>query len=146
MMLIAALMLVVPGTAYAQEFAWARSAGGEGADASGGVAVDPAGNSIMLGTYSETASFGTGASEQVILTGEGVSLAKYNGLGALIWAKRAASGGDGQGIAVDAAGNSIVGGTFSGTVTFGEEDKAITLNAISQTDFFLAKYDTHGTL
>lgn len=142
LMFIAGAMLGRPAAVHAQEFAWARSAGGSGADYGNGVAVDAAGNSIVVGTFADMATFGTG----VVLTGGGLFLATYNPEGVLIAVTRAADGGSGRAIAVDPVGNIIVTGTFSGTVTFGEGSDAITLNSVGDIDSFVAKWGRDGAL
>ncbi|PKN44182.1 MAG: hypothetical protein CVU59_12315, partial [Deltaproteobacteria bacterium HGW-Deltaproteobacteria-17] len=58
------------------------------------------------------------------------------------WSLRAGGTGSDYGIvvAIDAAGNVIVGGVFRGTVNFGGQD----LTALGVSDLFLAKYDATG--
>ncbi len=60
-----------------------------------------------------------------------------------LWSKRFGSTGTdgGQAVALDAAGNVFVSGTFSGTVNFGGGD----LISAGNQDAFVAKYDAAGT-
>jgi hypothetical protein len=114
------------------------------------IAVDGEGNSYVTGRFVGTATFGEGAGS-VTLTSAGIDdlfVAKYDGNGDLVWAKRA--GGptqeSGWGIAVDGIGNSYVTGNFGGTATFGEGTNSITLTSTGTRDIFVARYDSNGNL
>ena len=119
-----------------------------------GMTLDTNGNSYVTGWFDGTNDFGG-----VILTnssggGQDIFVAKYNSTGALQWARRAGgnspsvpgirdAGRDaGRGIGVDSAGNVYVAGGFFGTSDFG----SFTLTAAGNRQFFLAKYDSAGTV
>jgi hypothetical protein len=119
-------------------FLWAVQAGGKNLDASGSIATDGSGNSLVTGWFEATAIFG-----DTTLSSAGnydIFIAKLDADGNFLWAARA--GGThictGSGIATDGAGNSLVTGEFSGTATFGDT----TLSGFE--DIFIAKLDADG--
>jgi len=137
--------------------AWAKRAGGTGGDESGrGIAIDESGNSYVtgyFGRFSIMATFGAGEANQTILTSSGsddIFVAKYDGGGSLLWAKRAGgTGGDnGLGIAVDGSSNSYVTGSFIGAATFGvgETNETELISSAGNVQIFVAKYDSSGGL
>ncbi|MFQ5511853.1 MAG: FlgD immunoglobulin-like domain containing protein [Candidatus Krumholzibacteriia bacterium] len=119
---------------------WSRSFGGADRDLQVTVALDASGNVMVTGGFRGTVNFGGGN-----LTSAGIGdifLAKYDASGVHQWSQRF---GDttadvGFGIAVDASGNAIVTGTFSGTVDFGGGN----LTSAGANDIFVAKYDAGG--
>ena len=134
---------------------WAKKAGGSGTDNGRGIAVDNLGNSYLTSFFTGSATFGAGEVNETILESAGfldIYVAKYNGSGDLMWAKRAGGSGGtsndvGFGIAVDVNGNSYVTGFFPGTVTFGQgEAKQTILTSTGALDIFVAKYDPNGIL
>jgi hypothetical protein len=144
---------------------WAKSVGGLTDEEGYDIAVDPAGNSYVTGSFGwfgAPATFGQDEANETILTtdagawGDDVFVAKYNSAGALLWAKRAGgvNADRGYGIAMDAAGYIAVAGSFGGmadglnlTATFGPGEALETTLASSGTDdAFLAKYDGSGAL
>jgi len=119
---------------------WAKNAGGTGTDWGHGISVDASGNSYVTGYFDSDATFGS-----TTLTSNGgndIFVAKLDSSGNWLWAKNAgASDTDsGNGIAVDASGNSYVTGYFLSTATFGD----ITLTSYGGTDIFIAKLDSSG--
>ncbi|TXT50725.1 MAG: BNR repeat-containing protein [Limisphaerales bacterium] len=138
----AALLTVLP---LSVTVPWASTAGGSGSDIGHAIALDPAGNAFVTGTFTGTAAFGTNA-----LASAGQSdifVAKYDGTGRLLWARRAGGAGfdAGAGIAVDTNGNCYVTGSFEATAAF----EAVTLvnsSPSSYADIFVAKYDSAGNL
>jgi Beta-propeller repeat len=138
--------------ARAQELDWATSAGGESSDGGGDVATDPRGNSYVTGSFSGTATFGAGETNETVLSDAGSSdlfVAKYARDGSLLWAT-SAGGSDfasGVGIATDPSGNSYVTGAFLGTAIFGEgEANETVLSSEGSGDVFVAKYARDGIL
>jgi outer membrane protein assembly factor BamB len=83
------------------------------------IALDAAGNSYVLGSFSGSLSLGT-----TILTSQGqqdIYLAKYTSAGSLVWATNIGGAGArayGKALAVDAQGNCYLTGGFSGTLTY----------------------------
>ncbi len=119
---------------------WAVSAGAKGSQTGEDIAVDPAGNSYVVGTTSQTVSFG-----KTTLTSAGstdVLVAKLDPDGKFVWATSAGGTGDdlGKALTLDAAGNVYITGGFSGTATFG----STTLTSLGSQDILVAKLDAAG--
>ena len=120
---------------------WSRSFGGIDTDRAQAVAVDGAGDVAVVGLFSFTADFGTGA-----LTSAGSNdgfLVKLAGAdGASRWARR--FGGSALdtafGVAADRDGNVSVTGFFQGTADFG--GGAVTSAGFE--DVFVATFDATG--
>jgi mRNA-degrading endonuclease HigB of HigAB toxin-antitoxin module len=120
---------------------WAKQAVGTDYKYGNGIAVDGSGNSYVTGNFYGSATFGS----TTLTSGTGIDdafIAKYDAAGNVIWAKQTV-GTDyeyGNGIAVDASGNSYVTGYFYGSAIFG----STTLNSSGNNDVFVAKYDAMG--
>ncbi|MEZ4372060.1 MAG: hypothetical protein R3B07_14605 [Polyangiaceae bacterium] len=106
-----------------------------------GVALDSAGNIIVVGYFSGTINFG--GSDLVSAGGRDVFLAKFDSSGNHLWSKRFGGTKDafGLGVAVDTTNSIIITGYFSGTASFGGANLVETGN---QQDVFLAKYNSAG--
>jgi hypothetical protein len=120
---------------------WAKSFGDGGDQRATSIAADPSGNVLVTGYFSGTVDFGGGP--LVCAGSNDVFIAKLNGsTGTHIWSKRFGdvSGQSAQGIAVDASGNALVVGNFSGTVDFGGGPLA----AAGAANAFVAKLDVNG--
>jgi hypothetical protein len=120
--------------------AWAKGFVGSGYEYGKAVAVDATGNIIVAGYSDGSVDLGGG-----LLIGAGgwdLLLAKYSPTGAHLWSKR--FGGTGTEavtcIALDAAGNIFVGGSFYGTGNFGGAN----FTSAGDADAFLAKYSPQG--
>jgi hypothetical protein len=123
---------------------WAKKAGGTSNDFGNALAIDSTGNTYVTGFFLSTNINFSG----LPATNHGsadVFVAKYDPSGLPLWARAAGGSGydAGNGIAVDAAGNSYVTGFFySSNAVFG----AITLTNSGQNNVFLAKYDSAGNV
>ncbi len=137
--------------------AWAKQAGGSGADAGAGVAVDATGAATVIGGFQGLATFGSTevGDRHATLTSVGqtdVFVARYNPDGTLAWARRAGGRGaaQGAGVGVDAAGAATVTGHFTGEATFGSTgvgDRQVKLASdVGSGDVFVARYNLDGTL
>lgn len=124
---------------------WAVSAGRSTLDetTSTGVAVDGNGNAIVTGYFSSSATFATTPATTLTSTGAPDSyVAKFAAAtGACQWAVQA--GGSGylfaNGVAVDAAGDAIVTGSYEDTVTF-PTVPTTTLGSAGVQNVFVAKF------
>ena len=127
---------------------WAKSAGGSSYDYGVGISVDASGNSYITGYFSSpTIIFDTITLTNKNNTGNttDIFIAKYDVQGNVIWAKSVGGTGNdmGQGISIDASGNSYITGYFSSpTITFG----LTTLSNNGSDNIFIAKYDTSGNV
>ena len=114
---------------------WSKRLGGSGYDLGGSVAVDGAGNVVVVGTFEGTINLGGGS-----LTSAGerdLFVAKFSPAGQHLWSKR--FGGTRtdwvRRVAVDGAGDVLLTGQFLGSINFGGP----TLTSAGFEDIFLAK-------
>jgi len=124
------------------EFKWAKQAGGSGGDIGSGITVDELGSSFIIGSFEDTATFG---STTMISAGHtDIFFAKYDTKGNIVWIKQIGNIGPDRGnsICMDKFGNCLVTGTFSGTVNFG----TIKLTSVGGEDIFITKYDAMGNV
>ena len=128
---------------------WARSWGSPDYDAANSVAVDPAGNILTTGAFSDTVNFATGLSSATLTAGASFDafVVKLDTSGNELWV-RGFVGPDGwavgSGIAIDASGNSHVAGSFRGTVDFDPGPGVANLVSVGYTDLFVAGLDPSG--
>ena len=57
----------------AQDLVWAKQAGGTNIEQGRGIAVDGSGNSYMTGRFADSATFGSGETNETTLTSAGLS-------------------------------------------------------------------------
>ena len=132
---------------YAQDFEWAKSAGGSSYDYGNSITTDAAGNVYATGAFqSSTIAFGA-----MTLTNNGgadIFIVKYDPSGNIVWAKSAggSSSDGGYSITTDAAGNVYATGEFySSTIAFGAT--TLTNNSPNgSSDIFIVKYDPNGNV
>jgi len=92
-------------------FIWAKSAGGSGNENGNCIALDSTGNTYVVGTFQQTANFGT---IQLTASGDEFFIAKLNPSGDFLWVKKAGGlrgntfGSKESAIAVDSFGNAYV--------------------------------------
>jgi Beta-propeller repeat len=120
---------------------WSRRFGDGGAQGGAGIAADGLGNVLVTGAFSGTANFGGGPLASA--GGGDVFVVKLDGAGNHVWSKRFGDSNEqaGYSVAVDAAGNVFVTGSFSGAVDFGGGQLA----SAGSDDFFLLKLDAVGS-
>ena len=129
---------------------WARRAGdagpGSGYSATSlSVTTDALGDVYVVGDYTGRITFG---STTLVSTGFGINafVAKYSANGTPLWAQTVSGnqGADNYTVAVDGAGNVLVGGSYYGTISFG----TLSLTSLSPMDgdVFLAKYNSQGVI
>ncbi|HJQ27657.1 MAG TPA: hypothetical protein VKA60_27485 [Blastocatellia bacterium] len=126
---------------------WARKIGGQEYLTGNHLAVNDAGDVYVTGTFNGSISFD---SQNLTNPADMVSgfLTKYDANGNVVWVR--ILGGvhyaTGDRVAVDAAGNPYIFGTFAGPATFGAEDAA-TAASIGSPDSegrYIAMYDGSG--
>ncbi|GAB3835801.1 SBBP repeat-containing protein [Hymenobacter jeollabukensis] len=126
--------------------AWAAAAVvGSGSNIVGYSTVDGAGNTYEIRGFDNTVSVGT--STLTSLGNTDVYLAKYAPTGQVLWVRQLGSAGpeSGQAVAVDAAGNVYVTGSFNGTISLGN-NLSLTGSATSGSRrLFVVRYSPQGT-
>jgi hypothetical protein len=121
---------------------WVRPISGPPETRGEAIAVDGAGNSYVTGVFHFGITFHNGTMLPGFASGVAdLFVAKYDGSGNLVWARRAGEdfipgvvdvGKHGRGICADTAGNSYVTGQFG--------------TELGELSVFVARYDTNGTL
>lgn len=123
-----------------QSINWVKTAGSVSDDNGEGIQVDAAGNLYVLGHFSApSALFGT---TTLSTSGTGTYLTKYSNSGGFAWARKISDTNlrDGSSLKTDAAGNSYLTTTFTGSVTLGGR----TLTSNGAADILIAKYNNNG--
>jgi hypothetical protein len=120
---------------------WSKRFGGPSDDAASAVAVDGDSTICVTGSFARTIDLGGGPIE-----GAGTSdgfLASFTASGDHLWSRRLGQSGSsaGEALAIDAARNIYVAGSFSGTLDLGD---ALLVGA-GGTDTFLASFTSDGT-
>lgn len=117
---------------------WSAIYGGTGNDRALSVATDAAGNTYVVGKFSGIVDFGGGPLSSA--GSDDIFVVKVDPQGAHVWSRSFGDVGDqyATSVAVDGAGNVLLAGYFSGTVTFN-----VTLTA-SGYDGFVARLDPDG--
>ena len=142
LLIILVTLLLCNLAASAQIFNWAKSIGGN--VTSNGIAVDANGGSYITGWFLGTATFGN---IQLSTKYNYINffVAKYDAGGNVLWAKQAQqetnSYSVGEGVSVDANGNTYISGKLLGVVNFGNI-KLTATNSLQ--DIFVAKFDPSG--
>lgn len=121
-------------------FAWARKAGGVSYDSADEIAIDPAGNVCVAGSFAATAQFGSNTLTS--LANYDTFVAKYNPKGELGWVRQlGTTNADLQAVlTTDRFGQVYVGGQFNGELRVGN----FVLSA-ERDQIYLVKFDPQGT-
>ncbi|WP_276485811.1 SBBP repeat-containing protein [Paraflavitalea pollutisoli] len=130
-------------------YTWGFVVGGTGTDIAYGLDTDASGNVYLTGSFENTVDFNpaTAVANQASAGYSDIFLAKYTAAGVYSWAVRMGNNTGGevaQALKVDAAGNAIIGGYFSGTVDFNPAAATNNLVSAGSADGFIAKYTTAG--
>lgn len=102
------------------------------------IVTDAMGNVYVAGNFYGSIDFGAGPLAAAFLDG---FLVKFDPMGKVLWAKQFTDPGSSsaQTLAIDSAGNVVVGGAFQGPTDFGGGPLVAT-----EVDIFVAKYDPSG--
>lgn len=130
-------------------FVWVKQMGGAGATSvNRGIGVDASGNVIITGGFIGTTDFDPGAGvTNFTSTGTDIYAAKLTAAGGLVWAKQISGSSDelAQSLALDAAGNVYMAGTYGGTPDFDPDATATyTLANAGAYDIFVSKLNSTG--
>jgi hypothetical protein len=119
---------------------WSKRVGGAALDTVTGLGVDSVGNPTAVGYFAGTSNFG--GANLVSAGSNDLFVARYTAAGAHQWSKRYGDAADQRAYAaaVDAAGNVVLTGYFTGSLSFGGSTFASTGGA----DIFLAKLTAAG--
>lgn len=127
------------------ELLWSQRHGGSGEDRAQAIAVDSAGNVVVVGDFSGRVSFG--GSDLVSAGGFDAFVASYDADGVHLWSQGFGGGENDWALAVTAAptaeppGHIVVAGAFMLTASFG----GMSHTSAGQADAFVARYDESGT-
>lgn len=132
---------------------WAKAYGGNAKDEALEICTDATGNVYTVGTFSNTATFGTYSLTSTAASGKrNVFVTKTNSSGTTLWASKLnVNSGDyyydgyDYGLAADGNSNVYVTGGFNGPAAFGTYSLNTTANA-SDRDVFLTKLDASGNV
>lgn len=131
-------------------YVWAKKIGNASGERINDVVTDASGNIYITGAYIGTVDFDPSATTVNLVSNASSSdifIAKYNSLGALVWAKSlgGANFDEGQRLDIDASNNLYVAGTFTGTADFDPSALTKTLTVFGgSNDVFVGKYDASG--
>jgi hypothetical protein len=126
---------------------WAQRVGGVGGDNFNSVAVDSAGSVIVAGWFAGTTTgLSSPATNLVANGGNDALVVKYNSTGQSQWAQRVggASLDNFNSVKLDAAGNVIAAGVFSGTTTGLSSPASNVISSGLNTDSILVAYSPAG--
>jgi hypothetical protein len=128
---------------------FARRMGGPGDDRGNGIAVDAAGNVLTTGVFVGTVDFNPrlGIANLTSAGGDDIFVSKLDSGGNFLFARRmgGTANDQGRGIAVDASGNVLTTGWFSGTADFDPGAGTASLTSAGSFDIFVSKLDSGGS-
>jgi len=131
---------------------WAAGAPSPASSTGEDVVAMPDGGAVAVGAFAGTITFGSGGSNETVLTSAGdfdLFVARYGADGALAWAVRAGGAGTdwAWAVEVDGAGGLWVVGQFGQTATFGPGEAGETLvTSVAGQDLYVARFAADGTL
>ncbi|HRI65948.1 MAG TPA: hypothetical protein PK156_16990, partial [Polyangium sp.] len=119
---------------------WSKRFGDSTTQNAGSVAIDNAGNVVIVGSFQGSMDFGGGSLVSAGITD--IFVAKFDASGNHLWSKRFGNSSvqNANAVAVDGSGNVIFTGLFQGAMSFG----GATLTSAGGNDIYLAKLDASG--
>lgn len=127
---------------------WAIRMGGTGPQSAADLALDNAGNIYITGNFNNTIDMdpGPGVVNITSLGSQDIFIAKYDPSGNHVWSKRFGSiyHEASSAITVDAAGNVLTCGLFTGTTDFDPGTGTVNLTALTTSDGYISKLDANG--
>lgn len=136
------LLWMLAVTSHAQNWNWSRLLASDNALVANSIAIDPAGNSYVVGSFSGAADFGSGWTFNA-LGQEDMYLAKYDNAGNPLWVVRGGMSlqDNARDVKLDAAGNIYVIGEYSDSIRFQALAGSFAVVAVGGTDAYIAKFD-----
>jgi hypothetical protein len=132
------------------QFLWGGSFGSVSLDEARGVTTDLADNVIVTGFFRGSVDVDLGPGVTTLSTGAATDafVVKYAATGALLWARQlgGTTADEGHSVAVDASGNVVFAGFYSGTVDLDPGAGVQTSTAAGLQDVFVVKLDPAGGL
>jgi hypothetical protein len=121
---------------------WSKRFGDGNDQAPRGVAVDAAGNVVVVGDFTGSMALGSTSGSLVSVGATDVFVAKFDVTGKPLWSKRLGGVGadSASGVAIDSTGSVLVTGHFEGVVDFGDGP----LTSAGGQDVFVARFDASG--
>jgi hypothetical protein len=123
---------------------WSKNFGNQFNDVAGGIAVDPAGNITIVGSFENKGPISFGPNDEHTSLGEADAyIARFDTDGKLQWARTFGAEREdvAWGVAADAAGNTVTTGWFQNSVDFG---KGGAIASKGNKDVFALKLDPKG--
>ncbi|HSF88832.1 MAG TPA: SBBP repeat-containing protein, partial [Saprospiraceae bacterium] len=130
------------------QFLWAISLGGASADQVRDMAIDTAGNILLVGQFNGTADFDPGAGDFNLTSagGNDIFIVKINGDGELVWATQFGNNGNdmARGVAIDVDNNILATGRFASIVDFDPGVGVANLVSNGMEDAFILKLNENA--
>ncbi|MFN8310464.1 MAG: SBBP repeat-containing protein [Chitinophagales bacterium] len=129
---------------------WARRMGGDDDDETNALAADASGNVYAAGYFNTSIDFDPLHSGTVTGVAAGAAdfyVVKFSPSGNVLWAKTFGGSGNDKatGLALDAAGNIFVTGTFEGTADFDPSAATVARSSNGDRDIFVLKLSSSGS-
>jgi hypothetical protein len=126
---------------------WSQRFGNAFNDVAGGLAVDPAGNITMVGSFDHSISFGPGDEHQSLGSADAY-VARFDTTGKLQWAKTFGAEREdvAWGVVADDAGNVIATGWFEEAANGVDFGKGGAIRSKGNKDVFVLKLDPKGAV
>jgi uncharacterized repeat protein (TIGR01451 family) len=142
-------LLLLFSSLQGQYLDWANGFAGSNECKVGYLATDALGNVYSTGLYNDTTDFdpGPGVNNLVTLASKAAFVVKTDSLGHFLWARNIGDGATkiySYAIAVDPAGNVLIGGAFSGNADFDPGPGTFWVDSSGLDDMFLLKLDPAG--
>jgi len=132
----------------AGNFVWVKQIGGNFAEFSKSLAIDPHGNVYTTGAFTDTCDFDPGPSIYNMTTTSNfdIYISKLNSQGDFVWAKQLGGINNdyGQAVTVDNFDNVYTTGYFEGLADMDPGPSTINFTSAGTSDVFISKLDSNG--
>ncbi|MDJ1185390.1 SBBP repeat-containing protein [Roseofilum casamattae] len=127
---------------------WVKSFGNSGSDKANSIVIDNNDNSLLTGSFQGSLDLdGDGTVDLTSTGGFDSYIVKYSDDGSLLWATQIGGNGHdyGDDITTDDNSNVYITGNFTGSIDV-EGDDITDITSTGESDAYIAKYDSNGTL